>query len=289
MTINLQQEELNIMQREQDIMKQEEERQQHDLQEVIKTNEELDVALQNKDEEISCHIQKEEIYNTKIKELQNQVKIFKEMENEYEITQEEHRQEIEDLKNALNSQNHNENILYKDLEKARNEIEKLKQEINQNTQENIQAETSAIMESNQLESTNEEIIEHDSLTWCHSPQSFLYGLESEKCHSTPTKPETTNQQNLGKDNSNTTKLSTAEDNSNIHYENSNVLTGLENTRNELQEQVANAQKSNQDKMEMLLRERTELKKPAKYEDFDLKTKHKERILKIIIDKSKFQK
>ena len=37
MIINLQQEELKIMQREQDIMKQEEEKQQHDLQEIIKT------------------------------------------------------------------------------------------------------------------------------------------------------------------------------------------------------------------------------------------------------------
>ena len=159
--------------------------------------------------------------------------------------------------------------MYKDLENARKEIEKLKQEINQNTQENIQAETSAIMESNQLESTNEEIIEHDSLTWCHSPPNILYGLETERWHSTPTKPETSNQQNLEKDNSNTTKLSTAKDTSNIHYENSNVLTGLENTRNELQEQVATAQKSNQDKMAMLLRERTELKKRGRYEDFDL--------------------
>ena len=95
------------------------------------------------------------------------------------------------------------------------------------------------------------------------------GQNLKKCHSTPNKPETSNQQNLEKDNSNTTKLSTAKDNSNIHYENSNVLTGLENTRNELQEQVTNAQKSNQDKMEMLLRERTELKKPTRYEDYDL--------------------
>ena len=45
MTINLQQEELNIMQREQDIMKQEEEKLQHDLQEIIKTNEKLQVVL----------------------------------------------------------------------------------------------------------------------------------------------------------------------------------------------------------------------------------------------------
>ena len=87
--------------------------------------------------------------------------------------------------------------------------------------------------------------------------------------STPYKTGTSEKQHLEKDNSNTTKLSTAKDNSNIHYENSNVLTELENTRNELQEQVANAQKSNQDKMEMLLRERTELKKPARYEDYDL--------------------
>ena len=59
------------------------------------------------------------------------------------------------------------------------------------------------------------------------------------------------------------------DSSNIHYENTNVLTGLENTRNELQEQITIAQKSNQDKMEMLLRDRTQLKQPEKYKDFDL--------------------
>ena len=41
------------------------------------------------------------------------------MEIEYEITQEENRQEIEDLTNALNSQNHNEKLLYNDLEDAR--------------------------------------------------------------------------------------------------------------------------------------------------------------------------
>ena len=208
--------------------------------------------MQNRDEEISCHIQKQEIYNNKIKELQNQVKIFKEMENEYEITQEEHRQEIEDLKNALNSQNHNENILYKDLEDARKEIEKLNQEINQNTPENLTAETSAKMGSSKLESDQEEIIENDSLVWDHSHQNFRFGLESENCHSTPTKPETLSQSNLEKDSSN------------IHYENTNVLTGLENTRNELQEQITVAQKSNQDKMEMLLRDRTQLKQPEKY-------------------------
>ena len=95
------------------------------------------------------------------------------------------------------------------------------------------------------------------MIWDHSHQNFLYGLESEKCHSTPTKPETLSQSNLEKDSSN------------IHYENTNVLTGLENTRNELQEQITTAQKSNQDKMEMLLRDRTELKQPEKYKDFDL--------------------
>ena len=176
--------------------------------------------------------------------------------NGLSITQEEHRQEIEDLKNALNSQNHNEKLLYNDLEDARKEIEKLNQEINQNSLDNQTAETSAKRGSNKLESDKEERTENDSLVWDHSHQNFLFGLESENCHSTPTNPGPLSHSNLEKDSSK------------IHYENTNELTGLENTRNELQEQITTAKKSNQDKMEMLLRDRTELKQPEKYKDFD---------------------
>ena len=118
------------------------------------------------------------------------------MENEYEITQEEHRQEIDDLKNALNSQNHNQNILYNDLEDARKEIKKLNQEINQNSLENQTAETSAKRGSNKLERDKEERTENDSLVWDHSHQNFLFGLESENCHSTSTKPGPLSHSNL---------------------------------------------------------------------------------------------
>ena len=162
--INMQQHEIKILQREYNIINNEKDRQQQKMQAIITSRDELENMLQNKDMEIECHIQKHEINTHKIKELQKQVQNLTDLENEYVSTQEEYRQEIEDLKNSLNSQNHNENILYKDLENARKEIEKLKQEINQNTQENIQAETSVIMDSNQMENTNEEIIEPDLLT-----------------------------------------------------------------------------------------------------------------------------
>ena len=114
--ITMQQEEIKMLQREYNIIKQEKERQQHKVQEIITSKDELENMLQNKDMEIECHIQKHEINTHKILELQKQVQDLKDLENEYVFTQEEHRQEIEDLKNSLNSQNHNENILYKDLE-----------------------------------------------------------------------------------------------------------------------------------------------------------------------------
>ena len=37
-----------------------------------------------------------------------------------------------------------------------------------------------------MESDREERAENNSLVWDHSHQSFLFGLESENCHSTPT-------------------------------------------------------------------------------------------------------
>ena len=148
-------------------------------------------------------------------------------------------------------------------------IEKLRLEITRNTQENVQAETSVKVDSNQRENTNEDTIEPDSLTWCHSPPSILYGLETDRWQSTPSKTGTSDQQQLEKDNSNTTQHSTAKDSSSIVYANSSAITGLENSKIEFQEQVTNAQKANQENMEMLLRERAALRMPVKYQEYDL--------------------
>ena len=74
---------------------------------------------------------------------------------------------------------------------------------------------------------------------------------------------------MEKDNSNTTQHSTAKDSSSIVYANSIAITGLENSKNEFQEQVTNAQKTNQENMEMLLRERAGLRMPVKYQEYDL--------------------
>ena len=74
---------------------------------------------------------------------------------------------------------------------------------------------------------------------------------------------------LEKDNSNTTQHSTAKYSSSIVYANSSAITGLENSKIEFQEQVTNAQKANQENMEMLLRERAALRMPVKYQEYDL--------------------
>ena len=68
--INMQQDEINILQREYNIINQEKERQQHKIQAIITSKDELENMLQNKDMEIECHIQKHEINTHKIKELQ---------------------------------------------------------------------------------------------------------------------------------------------------------------------------------------------------------------------------
>ena len=258
MTINLQQEDINIMQKQQEIMKQEKEKHKHDIEEIIKENKRQEVVLQHKDEEISYHVQKEEQYNNKIEELKNQIKVLQEMEIEYEIAQEEDRKEIEDLTNALNSQTHNEKLLYHDLQEARKVIEKLKQETNQNSLEEQPEESSANGGSNKLENDREERTENNSLVWDHSHQSLLFGIESENCHSTPTIAGPLSNSDFGKESNQK------------HYENTNEITGLENTRNELQEEITTAKEANQNKMEMLLRNREELKQPEKYKDFDLK-------------------
>ena len=234
----------------------EKDRQQQKIQAIITSKDELEHMLQNKDMEIECHNQKHEINTHKIKELQKQVQDLTDLENEYVSNQEEYRQEIEDLKNSLNSQQHNESILSKDLENAREEINKLRLEITKNTQETIQEETSVIVDSNQGENTKEDTIEPTSMTWCHSPTSILYGLETDRLQSTPYKTGTSEKQHLEKDNSNTTLHSTAQHSSqSIVYENSCEIAGMENSRNEFQEEVTNAQKTNQENMEMLLRER----------------------------------
>ena len=248
MTINLQQEDINIMQKQQEIMKQEKEKHKHDIEEII----EAKIVLQHKDEEISYHVQKEEQYNNKIEELKNQIKVLQEMEIEYEIAQEEDRKEIEDLTNALNSQTHNEKLLYNDLQEARKVIEKLNQEINQNSLEDQPEESSANGGSNKLESDREERAENNSLVWDHSHQSLLFGIESENCHSTPTIAGPLSNSDFGKESNQK------------HYEN------LDNTINELKEEITTAKEANQNKMEMLLRNREELKQPEKYKDFDLK-------------------
>ena len=182
---------------------------------------------------------------------------MKENEKDFEIQEEEHRKEIQDLTNALNSQTHNEQLLYNDLQEARQVIEKLNKEVNHTSLEDHPEDSGASGGHNILENDGDKRAENTSLVWDHSHQSFLLGLESENCHSTPTIAGPLSNSDLGKESNQK------------HYENTNEITGLENTRNELQEEITTAKKSNQNKMEMLLRDRTELKKPEKYMDFDL--------------------
>ena len=57
------------------------------------------------------------------------------------------------------------------------------------------------------------------------------------------------------------------ENNQKHYENTAEISGIENSRNELQEEIISAQEANQARMQMNLRNREELKEPEKYKDF----------------------
>ena len=178
---------------------------------------------------------------------------MKEIEVEYEITQEEDRKEIEDLTNALNSQTHNEQLLYNDLQEARQMIEKLNKEVNHTSLEDHPEDSGASGGHNILENDGDERAENTSLVWDHSHQSFLFGQQSENCHSTPKISEPLCNNDL--------------ESNQKEYENTKEISGLENTRNQIQEDITSAKEANQAKMQMLLRDREELKQPEKYKDF----------------------
>ena len=118
------------------------------------------------------------------------------------------------------------------------------------------------MNSNQGEITNEDTIEPNSMSWCHSPTSILYGLDIDRLQSTPNRTGTSEEQHLKKDNSNT--LGGINSSQSIVYENSCEIAGIENSKNEFQEEVDKAQKTNKEDMEMLLRERAGLRMPVTY-------------------------
>ena len=123
------------------------------------------------------------------------------------------------------------------------------------------------MDSNQEKNANEDTMEPTSMSWCHRPTSILYGLENDRMQSTPYRTGTSEEQHLKKDNSNT--LGGINSSQSIVYENSCEIAGIENSKNEFQEEVDKAQKTNQENMEMLLRERAGLRMPVKYQEFDL--------------------
>ena len=123
------------------------------------------------------------------------------------------------------------------------------------------------MNSNQGEITNEDTIEPTSMSWCHSPTSILYGLENDRMQSTPYRTGTSEEQHLKKDNNNT--LGGIDSSQSIVYENSCEIAGIENSKNEFQEEVDKAQKINKENMERLLRDREGLKMPVKYQEYDL--------------------
>ena len=109
-------------------------------------------------------------------------------------------------------------------------------------------------------------MEPTSMSWCHSPTSILYGLETDRMQSTPYRTGTSEEQHLKKDNSNT--LGGINSSQSIVYENSCEIAGIENSKNEWQEEVAKAQKTNKENMEKLLRKRP-LRQPVRYQDYDL--------------------
>ena len=83
--------------------------------------------------------------------------------------------------------------------------------------------------------------------------SFLLGQQSEECHSTPKPTEPLCNNEL--------------ENNKKHYENTAEISSLENSRNELLEEMTSAKEANQARLQMILRNREELKEPEKYKDF----------------------
>ena len=106
-------------------------------------------------------------------------------EKDFEIQEEEHRNEIQDLINALNSAGHNEQLLYNDLQEARQKIEKLTNEVNHTSIEDYPEESGASGGHDILENDGDEKAENTSLVWDNSHQSFLLGQQLENCHSIP--------------------------------------------------------------------------------------------------------
>ena len=218
-----------------------------------KINNNQGTELGHKTQEISNYINNEEKHNEKIRELHNKIRVMTEIEMEYKRDQTEDRMQIEDLEAAISSQSHTAQILYNDLQEARREIAKLTTEANHTSIESQQEESVASEESNTLDNNEDEKAEDTSLLWDHSHQSFLFGQQSEYCHSTPKHTEPLRNNELKSNQK--------------HYENTTEISGLENTRNEIQEEITSAKEANQAKMQMLLRDREALQQPEKYKDF----------------------
>ena len=193
---------------------------------MTKINQNQEVELQNKAKEISHHINNAETLNDKIRELNSKIRVMTENEVEYQRDQAENRKEIEDLEASLSSQSHTEQILYNDLEEARKEIAKLTTQANHTSLESQQEESAASEESNTLDNNEDEKAEDTSLVWDHSVGSFLLGKQGEECHSTPKPKEPLCNNEL--------------ENNQKHYENTAEISGLENSRNELLEEMTSA-------------------------------------------------
>ena len=112
----------------------------------------------------------------------------------------------------MNSQTHNEKLLYNDLQEARQVIEKLNQEINHTSLEDHPEDSGASGGHNILE-------------------SFLFGQQSQNCHSTPKLSEPLCNNDL--------------ESNQKEYENTKEISGIENTRNEMQEEITSAKEANQ--------------------------------------------
>ena len=109
------------------------------------------------------------------------------------------------------------------------------------------------MSTSILDNKEDEKAEDTSLIWDHSMGSFLLGQQSEDCHSTPKPTEPLCNNEL--------------ENNQKHYENTTEISGLQNSRNEMQEEITSAKEANQARMQMLLRNREQLKESEKYKDF----------------------
>ena len=116
----------------------------------------------------------------------------------------------------MNSQTHNEQLLYNDLQEARKVIEKLTKEANHTSLEDHQEDSGTSGGSNILENDGDEKAEDTSLVW-DNHQSFLFDQQSENYHSTPKLSEPLCNNDL--------------ESNQKHYENTNEISGLENTRN----------------------------------------------------------